>query len=86
MSATRRVQTLAWFLTALTCFLAGMAVVEARRQPVAPLAGLVVTVEVVYLPTATPEPAPLPSPTSTPHPWAPIEPGMPRLSDDGGFC
>jgi hypothetical protein len=57
--------TLAWLLTALACFLAGMAVVEGRHQavmlPVVPPVGVVVTVEVAYLPTPTPEPTPYPA-------------------------
>jgi hypothetical protein len=61
--------TLAWLLTALTCFLAGMAVVESRHQAVAmpdlAPAGVVVTVEVVCLPSATPDLAtPTPKPAS----------------------
>ena len=53
--------TLAWLLTALACFLSGMAVVEGRHQAVAmpdlAPAGVVVTVEVICLPGATPETA-----------------------------
>jgi hypothetical protein len=57
--------TLVWLLTALTCFLAGMAVVEGRHQavmlPVVPMVGVVVTVEIWYPPTPTPEPTPRPT-------------------------
>ena len=60
-----RAPTLAWLLTSLACFLAGMAVVEGRHQavarPVVPPVGVVVTVEVAYLPSATPEPTPRPT-------------------------
>jgi hypothetical protein len=56
--------TLAWLLTALACFLAGMAVVEGRHQavmlPMVPPVGVVVTVEIAYPPTPTPEPTPQP--------------------------
>jgi hypothetical protein len=68
----------AWLLAALTCFLAGMAVVESRHQAVAlpavPPVGVVVTVEVSFRPTATPEPTPFPTATSTPDPDEPTPP------------
>jgi hypothetical protein len=63
---------MAWLLVALTCFLAGMAVVEGRHQavalPVVPPVGVVVTVEVAYERTPTPEPTPSPTPPSVPFP------------------
>jgi hypothetical protein len=69
--------TLAWLLTALACFLAGMAVVESRHQtialPVVPPVGVVVTVEVAFAPTSTPEPAPAPTAAPTVEPWAPLD-------------
>ncbi|HUG61158.1 MAG TPA: hypothetical protein VMP03_04895 [Methylomirabilota bacterium] len=62
--AFAKAPTLAWLLTALACFLIGMAVVEGRHQtimlPVVPPVGVVVTVEVAYLPVLTPEPTPRP--------------------------
>jgi hypothetical protein len=62
----KKAPTLAWLLTALACFLAGMAVVEGRHQavvlPALTPVGVVATAEVALAPTATPEPAP--SPTS----------------------
>jgi hypothetical protein len=67
MSATfAKAPTLAWLLASLACFLAGMAVVEARHQtvvlPVLTPVVVVAAAEVALAPTATPEPAP--SPTS----------------------
>ena len=63
-----KVPTLAWLLTALACFLAGMAVVEGRHQtvmfPALDPVGVVVTVEVAFAPTVTPEPAPSPAPAA----------------------
>lgn len=68
--------TLAWLLAALTCFLAGMAVVEGRHQAVAlpalPPVGVMVTVEVSFAPTATPEPTARPTLVPTIDPWAPL--------------
>ena len=56
-----RAPTLAWMLVALTCFLAGMAVVEGRHQsillPVVPPVGVVVTVEVAVRSVALPDSA-----------------------------
>lgn len=67
--------TLAWLLTALSCFLIGMAVVEGRHQtvafPVVPPVGVVVTVEVAFRPTETPVPTPRPTWTPTPDPLVP---------------
>ena len=69
-SVFAKAPTLAWLLTALACFLVGMAVVEGRYQPVMlpilPPVGVVVTVEVAYPPITTPEPTPLP--TQEPRP------------------
>lgn len=66
---------LAWLLTALSCFLIGMAVVEGRHQavafPVVPPVGVVVTVEVAYPPTATAQPTARPTRTPTPDPLVP---------------
>jgi hypothetical protein len=65
----RKAPSLAWLLAALTCFLAGMAVVEGRHQtvvlPVLDPVGVVVTVEVAFSPTATPARTPPPPPDST---------------------
>jgi hypothetical protein len=62
--------TVAWLLAALTCFLAGMAVVEGRHQtvvlPVVPPVGVVVTVEIAFRSVAEPQPAT----TATPGPTA----------------
>lgn len=63
--------TLAWLLAALTCLLAGMAIVESRHQtvalPVLDPVGVVITVEVAYPPTATSAPTPPPTPTQPPY-------------------
>jgi hypothetical protein len=82
--------TLAWLLTALTCFLAGMAVVEGRHQtvalPVLPPVGVVVTVAVAFEPT--PEPTPSPTPPSVPFPTPPSmpspTPSRPGMGDGSG--
>jgi hypothetical protein len=67
MNVARNAPTLAWLLTALACFLAGLAAGEGPNQAVAlpdvPPVGVVVTVEVVFQPTSTAEPTPLPTPT-----------------------
>ena len=67
--------TLAWLLTSLACFLAGMVVVEGRYQavtlPILPPVGVVVTVEVEFRPTPTPEPTRRPKQTPTPDPLTP---------------
>jgi hypothetical protein len=61
----KKAPTLAWLLTALACFLAGMAVAEGRHQaavlPALAPVGVVVTVEVAFAPAATPEPTPSPA-------------------------
>jgi hypothetical protein len=61
--------TLAWLLTALACFLAGMAVTEGRHQtgvpPAWPTVGVVVTVEVTFPPVVSEEPTPTPAPGGT---------------------
>jgi hypothetical protein len=66
---------LAWLLTALTCFLVGALVGEGWSQAappqVLPTVGVVVTVEVAFAPTATPEPTVLPTLTPTPDPAKP---------------
>jgi hypothetical protein len=67
---TAKAPTLAWLLSALACLLAGMAITEGRHRAnaltvVSPV-GLVVTIEVAYPPTVTPEPTP--SPTASPLP------------------
>lgn len=53
-----RAPLLAWLLTALTCVLAGLTAVEVRSQAAAPSLPppevVVVTIEVVSRPTATP--------------------------------
>ena len=76
---------LAWLLTALACFVAGMAVVEERHQavalPVLPPVGVVVTVEVGYRPSPTPEPSPPPTRTPAPDPLAPTP--TPRAGGTG---
>ena len=65
---------LAWLLTALACFVTGMAVVEASHQafayPALTPAEVVVTVEVGVPPTATPEPTTQPTETRTSPPTA----------------
>ncbi len=65
MTAMRaKAPTLVWLLTALSCLLVGMAIVESRHQFVAPpvltSVGPVETVEAAFPPTATPEPIPTP--------------------------
>ena len=59
-AAFAKAPILAWLLTALTCFVAGMALTEGRRQvaapPVFPPVGVVVTIEVAAQPTAAPTP------------------------------
>ena len=78
---------LAWLLTALACFVAGMAVVEGRHQAVAfpalPPAEIVVAVEVGFQPTATPEPSARPTDarTLTPTPWPTGGAISPRAED-----
>ena len=75
---TDKAPTLAWLLTALACFLAGMALTEGRYQAAARPAlepvVIVVTADVAFQPTATPELTPLPTlfptpawPTTTPY-------------------
>jgi hypothetical protein len=75
MPVTAKAPTLAWLLTALTCLLVGMAIVESRHQVVAlsvmPPVGVEVTVRVAFEPTATPEPTPRPTRTPTPDPMVP---------------
>jgi hypothetical protein len=67
-----RAPTLAWLLTALTCFLAGLAVGEVRNQDSGPPVVVVATVAPTAAPTATPVPTPTqtppPTPTATPRP------------------
>jgi redox-sensitive bicupin YhaK (pirin superfamily) len=65
MTAMRaKAPTLVWLLTALSCLLVGMVIVESRHQSVAPpvLSSVspVETVEAAFPPTATPEPIPTP--------------------------
>jgi quercetin dioxygenase-like cupin family protein len=65
MIATRaKAPTIAWLLTALTCLLAGMAIVESRHQAVALPVWAPVdareTAEVARLPTGIPAPTPTP--------------------------
>jgi quercetin dioxygenase-like cupin family protein len=65
MTAMRaKAPTLVWLLTALSCLLVGMAIVESRQQFVAPPVlssqGPVETTEAAVPPTATPEPIPSP--------------------------
>lgn len=60
--------TLAWLLTALTCFLAGMAVAEVRQQAAAPPVAVVATATVAVELTPTAEPTPLLTPTPAPTP------------------
>lgn len=68
-AAFAKAPTLAWLLTALACFLIGMTVVEGRHQtvtlPIVPPVGVVVTVEVAYPPTFTPESPPQSGGSST---------------------
>ena len=79
--------TLAWLLTALTCFLAGLALAEGRYQAVAlpedTRPPVVVTVEVGFWPTATPQPTvhPTATPTSTPIPMPTGDAIGPRPED-----
>ena len=66
-TARANAPTLAWLLTALTCLLAGMAVVESRRQTVAFPAfapvGAADTNEITRLPTEPPQSTTTPIPT-----------------------
>lgn len=84
-----RAPTLAWMLTALACFLAGMAVDEGWRQagalPAHPSAGVVVTYEVVYLGIATVAPTPRPTASAAPSPTPcdPSGPASPRFGCTG---
>jgi hypothetical protein len=84
---TAKAPTLAWLLTALTCLLAGMAIVESRHQavalPVLPPVGVVVTVEVAFEPTSTPEPTPRSTLTPTPLPTPPGPTPTPRPGGTG---
>ena len=61
IAAFAKAPTLAWLLTALTCFVAGMALTEGRHQvaapPLFPPVGVVVTIEVAAQPTAAPAPS-----------------------------
>ena len=70
----RRAPTLSWVLTALACFLTGALVGEgwsrAAPHPGFPTAGVVVTVKVVFEPTAAPEPTAWPTPMPTVEPSA----------------
>src|SRR5262245_2438920 len=54
LPATAKAPTLAWLLTALTCLVVGMAIVESRHQvvalPVTPPVGVEVTVRVAFEP------------------------------------
>lgn len=79
MPVTAKAPTLAWLLTALTCMLVGMAVVESRHQivalPVMPPVGVEVTVSVAFEPPATTEPTPRPTRTPTPDAPVPTPPG-----------
>jgi hypothetical protein len=72
-----RAPTLAWLLTALTCFLAGMLVVEGRHQSVvlsvAPAAVTETIVTLVVAPTLTVEPTLTPIPMATAPPPRPGE-------------
>jgi hypothetical protein len=82
-----RAPVLAWLLTALACFVAGMAVVEASHQAVAFPAltppDVVVTVEVGFPPMVTPEPSARPTDprTLTPTPWPTGSAISPRAED-----
>jgi hypothetical protein len=81
-SARAKAPTLVWLLTALTCLLAGMAVVESRHQtvalpvfapvgPVEPIAAASLPITTTEVPLAsTPEPPPTPilSPGEPPAP------------------
>ena len=82
--------TLVWLLTALSCLLVGMTIVESRNQFVAPPVlspiGVVESVEVAYQHTETPVPTPAPlldpgeSPASPPIPQFEDVP-IPRSAD-----
>jgi hypothetical protein len=79
MAVLARAPTLAWLLTALACFLAGMAVAEGQSQALAPLApppvGVVVTVEVAYPATAPHEVSATPAAPCGPVDLAALRPG-----------
>jgi hypothetical protein len=81
-----RAPVLAWFLTALTCVMAGLAAVEMRSQAAAlpiPPPAVVVTIEVAALPTATPWAPTQPPATPTPAPCDPSQTGAPRFGCTG---
>jgi hypothetical protein len=84
-AAPAKSPTLAWLLTALTCLLAGMAIVESRHQAVAlqvwATIGAVGTVEVGDSSTGTSEPTPTPihDPAQQPVPLS-----TPRVGDIPG--
>ena len=69
-AARAKAPTLAWLLTALTCFLAGIALAEGGPPAggVAPAAPPIesATVAVAAPPTATPTSTPPPTPTPSP--------------------
>jgi hypothetical protein len=71
-AARTKAPTLAWLLTALTCFLAGLALGEGRHDaaalPALPPSGATVTVTAPVAPTPTPQPTLLPTLTPTPTP------------------
>ena len=79
--------TLAWLLTALACFLAGMAVDEGRRQasalPARSATGVEVTYEIVSLPTATLVPPSAPTVAPSPTSCDPAAAGAPRFGCTG---
>ena len=68
----RKAPTLAWLLAGLTCFLVGAFVGEgwsrAAPRPLLPTVGVVVTVEVAFQPTSTPEPTVRPEGPRLPTP------------------
>ncbi len=86
-AALARAPTLAWLLTALACFLSGMALSDGRDQPGAPLPagplGVIVTVSISFEPTHTPAPTPLPTLTPVPTPTPPGPPPTPREGGTG---
>ena len=79
--------TLAWVLTALACVFAGMAVAEGGSEPTSlparPRAGVVVTYEVVFQPTATFAPTPWPTIEPSPTPCSPTGAEAPRFGCTG---
>jgi hypothetical protein len=91
MTAARaKAPTLAWLLTALTCLLTGMAVVESRHQavalpvwaPVAPAVTTKATAGPATTADATPTTAPDASPTPLLGPGEDLPPARTRLAED----